>query len=54
MCGIVGVVASSDGKRLVREQAQDAASNSEGLGLALAQKLLPLARDILGATVNGI
>jgi hydroxymethylbilane synthase len=53
LLGIVGVVASADGKRLVREQAEDAASSPERLGFALAEKLLPLARDVLGATIKG-
>jgi hydroxymethylbilane synthase len=44
---IVGVVASTDGKRLVREHASGASADPEGTGQALAEALLPAAQKLL-------
>lgn len=50
---IVGVVASADGKRLVREHISAEAANPTGAGQALAEALLPAARSLIGPIVPG-
>lgn len=44
---MVGVVASADGKRLAREHGSGLASNPVAAGVALAEMLLPLAKQLL-------
>ena len=47
---IVGVVASTDGKRLVREQVSGSGGDPEATGRALADALLPAARALIDAS----
>jgi hypothetical protein len=42
------VVASSDGRRLVREHGSGAANDPTAAGAALADALMPAARSLLG------
>jgi hydroxymethylbilane synthase len=44
---IVGVVASTDGRRLVREHASGSVDDAHGAGAALADTLMPAARSLL-------
>jgi hydroxymethylbilane synthase len=50
---IVGVVASSDGKRLVREHVSAAASDPVAAGAQLATMLLPAARALIDPGIRG-
>jgi hydroxymethylbilane synthase len=50
---IVGVVASSDGKRLVREHVSAAASDPVAAGAQLATALLPAARALIDPGIRG-
>lgn len=50
---IVGVVASPDGKRLVREQVGGSAAVPESAGQALAELLLPAARSLIDPGIAG-
>jgi hydroxymethylbilane synthase len=50
---IVGVVASSDGKRLVREHVSAAASDPVAAGAQLATVLLPPARALIDPGIRG-
>jgi hydroxymethylbilane synthase len=50
---IVGVVASSDGKRLVREHVRAAASDPVAAGAQLAAMLLPAARALIDPGIRG-
>ena len=45
---VIGVVASADGRRLVREAASGTIADPEAAGAALAEELLPAARSLLG------
>jgi hydroxymethylbilane synthase len=45
---MLGVVASPDGKHLARERQTGDLDNSAAIGRALADRLLPLARELLG------
>lgn len=49
---VVGVVASTDGRRLAREHASGSASDPAGAGIALAEALLPAARSLIGPGVG--
>jgi hydroxymethylbilane synthase len=51
---IVGVVASSDGKRLVREHVSAAASDAVAAGAQLATMLLPAARALIDSGIRGV
>jgi hydroxymethylbilane synthase len=50
---IVGVVASTDGRRLVREQISGLAADPTGAGQALAEALLPAARTLIDPNIRG-
>jgi hydroxymethylbilane synthase len=50
---IVGVVASADGKRLVREHASGAVSEAVAAGHVLAEALLPAARSLIDPSIRG-
>jgi hydroxymethylbilane synthase len=51
---MIGVVASADGRRLVRERLTASGYDPAHAGVELAQMLLRQARDVLGASVHGI
>lgn len=50
---IVGVVASADGKRLVREHVVGSTDDPEAAGRSLAELLLPAARSLIGPGIHG-
>ena len=49
----VGVVASTDGTRLVREHIRGAAADPQAAGRALAEALLPAARKLIDPSITG-
>jgi hydroxymethylbilane synthase len=51
---MIGVVASADGKRLVRERHSGSSDDPSQAGVELAQTMLRQARDVLGATIRGV
>jgi hydroxymethylbilane synthase len=50
---VLGVVASTDGRRLAREHASGQADAPEQVGRELAAALLPAARSLIGPTFQG-
>lgn len=49
---VVGVVASADGKRLVRESAGGSVADADATGQALAEALLPAARSLIDPRIE--
>ncbi len=51
---LIGVVASADGRRLVREHVSGQASDSEAAGRELAERLLPAAKSLIAPDARTI
>jgi hydroxymethylbilane synthase len=51
---LIGVVASTDGRRLVREHVSVTADDPEAAGRELAERLLPAAKSLLGPNAGSV